>query len=445
MSNFRTALAQKRRRGLSLIEMLIVIAIIAIIIALLLPAVQKAREAAARAKCANNLKQLGLGFHHFHEVNNSLPPYWNSYPTATTLSVKGCWFDHLLPYVEQQAFYDQLTADIHQTNSNWDGYDITTTQTYQQWVQDTAAYWDGPPDTWVQDTPGHWDGPPDTWVQDTAGYWEWQVAGYNGHTHWEQVWVPATGHWQNNGGTYVPATGHWQSNGGTYHPATGHYVTMTQQVTTHIDNRGGIFMPGANSVTFPLLQCPSDPSPGSYPDAGFGQVYLTSSAGAWGSTNYLANWHALSGDDQNVGYQSPAQSFAALTDGLSNTILLGEGYSWCDGKGRIALNSWDYHSFGITWALPNATVDIGYGDQQVNFPNGMPNTLPFQVRPVTKSVADCPMDTVCCNNWTAQTGHMVMNVLMADGSVRGISPSVSQQTWNGLLLPRDGQVLGDDW
>jgi prepilin-type N-terminal cleavage/methylation domain-containing protein/prepilin-type processing-associated H-X9-DG protein len=103
----------KTRAGFTLIELLVVIAIIAVLIGLLLPAVQKVREAAARTKCANNLKQLGLAVHAYHDGFNQIPPNAKTinYNWARDSTVAGpntwTWIARILPYVEQGALANQ--------------------------------------------------------------------------------------------------------------------------------------------------------------------------------------------------------------------------------------------------------------------------------------------------------------------------------------------------
>lgn len=100
------------RSGFTLIELLVVIAIIAVLIALLLPAVQQAREAARRSQCKNNLKQIGLALHNYHDVANSFPPGWIAVRNGVADFEDGgsgfSWGTFLLPYLDQAPLYSKL-------------------------------------------------------------------------------------------------------------------------------------------------------------------------------------------------------------------------------------------------------------------------------------------------------------------------------------------------
>ena len=100
-----------QRRGFTLVELLVVIAIIGILVALLLPAVQAAREAARRTQCSNNLRQIGLAAHQYHDSHQHLPP-GIGYTPLETGSVWGQHFFHLLPYLEEGNLYQRAWGSV---------------------------------------------------------------------------------------------------------------------------------------------------------------------------------------------------------------------------------------------------------------------------------------------------------------------------------------------
>jgi prepilin-type N-terminal cleavage/methylation domain-containing protein len=124
-----------RRRAFTLVELLVVIAIIGVLVALLLPAVQSARESARRMQCTNNVRQIGLALHNFHDTHQTLPP--GAVDPATALrhaftkfniptNVIHGWAPFIYPYIEQKALYDQYVWD-----KNWhDAANKLVCQTY---------------------------------------------------------------------------------------------------------------------------------------------------------------------------------------------------------------------------------------------------------------------------------------------------------------------------
>src|SRR5262245_10581136 len=118
-----SAAPRSRRHALTSLELLVMVAIIAVLIALVLSALQQARESAHRTRCQNNLRQLALAVQQFHEARTTLPTYFGIYPAvgdqvnaeANPSAVFGGWFVHLLPYAGEGELHHRLAETIRTT------------------------------------------------------------------------------------------------------------------------------------------------------------------------------------------------------------------------------------------------------------------------------------------------------------------------------------------
>ena len=190
-----------------------------------------------------------------------------------------------------------------------------------------------------------------------------------------------------------------------------------------------------------VYRCPSDPSLGNALDWGDGDASYAGNFLAFGSRSDPANW------------DGKARMPASFQDGTSNTIGFAEKYARCDGTGVPGGNWWlrgIYNGYGGT-TPPIGTNDSYPGDRlSVVFGGGrgndgtswatVGNTATFQTAP-----RDFLKNPGPCQKELASTAHNTMNVCMIDGSVRGVSPSVTAATWWNAVHPADGNPLGSDW
>jgi prepilin-type N-terminal cleavage/methylation domain-containing protein len=321
-----------QRRAFTLIELLVVIAIMAILIGLLLPAVQKVREAANRMTCQNKFKQIILAVHNYAGANNDkLPPvnFYQVVNASTGRVAQGSAHYAILPYLEQDNLYRQFTADV----------------TYP---------------------------------------------GYGNFT----------------GGT------------------SSNYV------------RGQ----GALSVPLETFSCPSDPTNNN--GLAVGGPYN----GQWGLSCYSYNLVLFGGSYLTVNTVfgvSGSYTIANIPDGSSNTLGLGEQIACYPGsfggggfEGQEAYNTWAWPATGTT-SLNGPTYgpyspDPGYCPGGPYYGSNYP-------MPQAGNVNQIDTTTFSSNH----TG--IINAALMDGSVRSIPISISQATWNKVITPDDGQVLGSDW
>jgi len=392
------------RRGFTLIELLVVIAIIAVLIALLLPAVQAAREAARRSQCTNNLKQIGLALHNYHQTNNVFPPGHSesfAYVSHTSYAGWGEWSAQamFLGYMEQTPLYNAI--NFYYTGAYGYGAYCNVT-TYNSVISSFMC----PSDTQIDKG-----GPPNNSTQGPAG-------------------------WGGNN-TYPPNINSYRGSIGTttsrynWPPNTG-YACCTPD-PFNLLNQGGT--PGQKPASTGMFAYwvsygISDTTDGTSNTI----LFAESLVGDAGGGNTGANMHRNNAI-LNVGAPGPVATAEAYdASSLSYQGVIMPAINACtaamkqNASGGVVTdngNRWAWGAVGMT--LFNTVVT--------------PNQTPWN-----SCRADCPNCSADDENFsTVQSNHPGgANVLMADGSSRFIKNSVSPQTWMALGTKANGEVVSSD-
>ncbi len=326
--------ALRRWRGFTLIELLVVIAIIAILIGLLLPAVQKVREAANRMKCQNNLKQYGLALHSYHDVNHALPPGGVSPNWAWSGDARGTWQVYVLPYMEQ----DNLFKNIQ----NAAGGPVSTTPNSVNIAQSKGVF--------------------------------------------NNVKLP-------------------------YGRCPSDDYDPNAQTSNYVGSLGPQSAPGP---------CGYDPP----------QVRMNGQSIGWGYPPSPDHGNSTSAQDIRGLFNrlGATMSLASMTDGTSNTIMIGE--SLPGSHDHLVSNAWWGYNNGSSHCT--TIIPINYlMPEQVNNNGGW-----------------CSVPTAETYNWNISWGFKSRhtngaNFVFGDGSVHFLTQSIDMRTYCLLGCRNDGQVPGD--
>ncbi len=439
----------RRRAAITLVEVLVVIAIIGILLSLLLPAISGARASARKAQCSNNLKQLVAAVHQHEQRVGGMPPYWGLH-TGFYSDLFGGWLVHLLPDLGQQVLYDTIKERVNPVAT------LSSGTTFRYELRKTGAMLPAVP----QSNPYE----PGQWVTRQVG-----TANVMGTT----IPIYRTVLEGRVGNPAYPERPAWA-----WVAVEAIPVTTSGTDTKGFENMFGVAQETAKLEFLQDFDDPSDTPPG-------GKVAVnnprwvnpaTNTLPEWSLTNYVANAHAFAkfgdrirlpgapapvsptsvpaavqvyiglftpplswpgwrptgnwlwrGDGQFINTQATIRGFQPrklghIGDGLSNTIMFAEAMRQCDSAYRVAFlpcgfQTWE-HGFGIEPSYPDAdTINPRvYPGSELNRTFG--HSLMFQSQPGKDE----------CNPMRTQAMHgPYLMTAMCDGSVRAISSNVTRK------------------